>query len=588
MRTNELLYKWVTLLFVCFPPLVVLFIITRYSVNIPYLDHWDGFLDVYCAMEDKGLEFSHFWRQQNEHRLIFPKIIMLVLAAFTHWNVICEQYFSLFTQACTLLLIFFMSKKTLLPTENLLSNFFKIVTSLMMFSMVQYKNWAWGWPFHIFLNVFAVCFTCSVMAHWKGNWKGLLLLTAGTLVATYSYASGIVLWGIVFIWLLFSDSGRRRPLFVLFWIVMACIVFFSYMYHYEKPAYHPSLMTIIEHPLIFLAYFFSFIGSPFGMGFVQPASILFGIFGVAVLFCLVFFAYIQGHHDMFKRSFPWFGIISYVILCACITGIGRSSLGVSQALASRYTTISILFWISLFVMALSYIPVFLRHNKSLCRKYTSAIITLILFFLVSFYAMSYEYGVSYFKKHNFLLTRLHSLLQYNRHYGSDSMLTLLHPSKDYLLNSINILRQRKIGPFYNEISNSDGIYISGSYAGTLGNLHAKSWMQGDVTKIDSNTQISFQIDAPASGLYQFSAIIGFSPKLGFVSFKIDDMTVGKTDCKTINSRNLSQKLRRVNYGAVSLSKGSHKLTVLCNNDPIVIGALTFKQSMQNTDVSRKY
>ena len=193
-----------TFLIICFPPLIVLFFIGNYAVNIPYMDHWDGFLNILNAIEKGSLDFSHLWGQHNEHRLIIPKIIMLLLASVSRWNVIWEQYCNLLIHAFTLFLIFNIWKKTLQPERDSLTLLFRAFTSILLFSMVQYENWAWGWQIQIFLNVSAVCFTMWAMIKWPNNWFGLLLALVGATVATYSFANGMLIWVVVLLWFIVS------------------------------------------------------------------------------------------------------------------------------------------------------------------------------------------------------------------------------------------------------------------------------------------------------------------------------------------------------------------------------------------------
>jgi hypothetical protein len=68
------------------PFLVVVVLLLRYAVNVPYLDQWD-----LVPLVDKAytgrLSLAELWAPHNEHRIFFPQLIMVGLARLTHWNI---------------------------------------------------------------------------------------------------------------------------------------------------------------------------------------------------------------------------------------------------------------------------------------------------------------------------------------------------------------------------------------------------------------------------------------------------------------------------------------------------------------------
>ena len=72
------------------PAIVILVLILRYGVNVPYFDQWDCEGKLFKKFWEHQLTWGDFWEQHNEHRMFFPKLIYLALAYATHWNVIAE------------------------------------------------------------------------------------------------------------------------------------------------------------------------------------------------------------------------------------------------------------------------------------------------------------------------------------------------------------------------------------------------------------------------------------------------------------------------------------------------------------------
>src|SRR5262245_35820129 len=61
-----------------FPFLILIWAVARYSIDVPFLDQWD-LVPLIDKMYQGQLTFHDLWMQFNEHRILFPKIIMLGL-----------------------------------------------------------------------------------------------------------------------------------------------------------------------------------------------------------------------------------------------------------------------------------------------------------------------------------------------------------------------------------------------------------------------------------------------------------------------------------------------------------------------------
>ncbi len=71
------------------PLVFLLCVIFKYAVAVPYWDQWE-LVPLLEKMDAGGLTFHDLWAQHNEHRILFPKIIMLALARLTGWNTYYE------------------------------------------------------------------------------------------------------------------------------------------------------------------------------------------------------------------------------------------------------------------------------------------------------------------------------------------------------------------------------------------------------------------------------------------------------------------------------------------------------------------
>src|SRR6185295_10773946 len=97
---------------------------------------------------------SDIWTLHNEHRLLFPQIIMLGLARLTSWDIRFELGTSVLLATAIFLLL---SRQVLITAEKLQIPALRWAIPLIgvvVFSIGQYQNWLWGWQLQIFLSVF--------------------------------------------------------------------------------------------------------------------------------------------------------------------------------------------------------------------------------------------------------------------------------------------------------------------------------------------------------------------------------------------------------------------------------------------------
>src|SRR3954469_12330383 len=73
------------LLIIAVPPIYLTWVVLTQTVDVPFADQWTlvSVLDHFYA---GTLSFHDLWSQHNEHRLLFPRLIMLGLAIASGWN----------------------------------------------------------------------------------------------------------------------------------------------------------------------------------------------------------------------------------------------------------------------------------------------------------------------------------------------------------------------------------------------------------------------------------------------------------------------------------------------------------------------
>lgn len=354
-------------------PFIFLFILIRhYGVNVPYGDQWE-LVPFFKEFHEGDLSFADFWNQHNEHRILFPRMLMLVLAVVSDWNIRYELYLNLLLGLGIFVITLMLLKKSLVYVSRWSFVAGSILLSLIVFSPTQWENWLWGWQIQWFLAVFGVVLAVWALSGWPWvPWQGFIVAVLGGVVATYSLASGFFVWiCCIPLFLVRTTISRLLPL----WIGIGGLITYLYYMRYHKPIHHPPLTSFMDHPIAFVEYVFTFLSSSLfaGRGTLLVGPLLAIAFVVSILYLFV------RHRTIFFAALPWVSLAGYALLSGAAIAVTRVGFGVHQAMASRYTTVSQLFVIAVMVLALLAIENLSRgRNKRILWIASSSVLILFL------------------------------------------------------------------------------------------------------------------------------------------------------------------------------------------------------------------
>lgn len=371
------------------PPLYILYLITRYGIDVPFWDQWE-FVLLLKKFKTGALSFPDLWAQHNEHRILFPKLIMLVLAAATGWDIRYEFYANFFLAGLTFVFLNLLSRK---EAGGRCAPWFSVVSAFLVFSPVQVENWTWGWQIQIFLGVLGAVVAVWSVSRWPAQWKGLIVAMGAALLASYSFNNGLLTWPVVGILLLAQGQWKMRHIGL--WAAAFIISVFLYYHGYQKPELHPSLLYPLNHPYDYIRYVFAYLGSPLAFSKREHAIVI-GILLTCIL-CIASVQVWRSGREGFQRLLPWLALALYSILSAAVTGIGRLGFGVDQAMSGRYTTISTPFAVSVFVVAAYWIGDYLDLRKRLPGKLMAVVCFVSILFVFS-YASSFSRSLKKFAR----------------------------------------------------------------------------------------------------------------------------------------------------------------------------------------------
>ncbi|MCX5785052.1 MAG: hypothetical protein NTX59_05140 [Elusimicrobia bacterium] len=374
-------YRYVILASVPFIVLCVFLIST--TSNLPVSDQW-ALVPLLEKWYAGSLTLRDFITQYADHRVFFPRLIVVLMAAITHWNLYCEVAANLFMGILVCTILFYQIRKMEIFFKVQASAIYFFV-SVFVFSVAQSDNWfcAQIGPFLCILSSIAgVIFLSSPTFDLK---KFLFAIAAG-IIATYSYANGLLFWIIGFLILCVRPLSRKKAALTA-WCAISGLVAASYLWNFQKPPQRPSLLLAVHHPLQAAGYFFVFLGSPL-LPFERFAALI-GFFGLFCLTASIFVAYhaymaTQKNPVALLQLFPWFALAFFSIASAILVTIGRVGFGIAQATAPRYVTQSNLLWIALIVLtpiaAQSFMQVYSGLLSNIARNKVLQYVCLIGFF----------------------------------------------------------------------------------------------------------------------------------------------------------------------------------------------------------------
>lgn len=136
---------------------------------------------------------------------------MISLAVLTGWDTRYEVATNIILAVASSALLWLLLRRTFAHRTVLAVAAF--VVSVIVFSPSQYENWLWGWQIQWFLNLLALIAAVWALSGWRQSpWPRLVVAAAAATVATYSLASGFLVWLICLplIWLTRTSSDLCR------------------------------------------------------------------------------------------------------------------------------------------------------------------------------------------------------------------------------------------------------------------------------------------------------------------------------------------------------------------------------------------
>lgn len=370
-------------LLISVPVFFSLLYVRAFGVNVVVRDQWEV-ATLFGELSSGTLSLADLWEPHNEHRFFFPRMAMLALGSVTQWNTVAEMYLIQVCLIATLIVLFFAFRNTVGHKAILF-----VPIAFLVFSLRQRTNLLWGYQI-----TFAMTLAFTVLAlfllYASGNGRrGSLAFFAAVLcaaVATGSSIQGLLVWpaGLVQLLLLFGRERSSKVMLAL-WGSVGSAAWIFYFLGYERRGESPgSPISLLAAPFSGAEYFLTILGN--SLTSRQGAVVLAGALLLALIVIALLLVFKSGISGMPDGYAFWISLLAFSLLVLMTITVGRIELDTQSALASRYTTFSLLTVTSLYA-------IFTRLLKHRPQLATVVSLSLLLTMISPSAALSYKNAI---------------------------------------------------------------------------------------------------------------------------------------------------------------------------------------------------
>src|ERR1041384_1794132 len=197
-------------------PVLLAFGIQRKNwINIPIWDEWDTPGIALLHHAQGTLTWGDLWAQHNESRKVVPRLIHLVIASVSGWDVrqgmVLTFVCACAVSACALV---YLRRSSNRSASQVLPAW--LLVNVLLFAPSQYENFLSGFVFEIYIPFLCLIGCCAVnLSRWPLPAK-VACNSFLALIATYTFAHGILLW-VFAIPIPIRERRLRSALFFLVW-----------------------------------------------------------------------------------------------------------------------------------------------------------------------------------------------------------------------------------------------------------------------------------------------------------------------------------------------------------------------------------
>lgn len=345
MSTNRRVSRrWLALAaiaLIAMPALLVMSYVHSYAVDVPMFDDWHSIPPLENSLQGQ-LTFDDLWPQYNEHRILFPMLVMIALQRATAMDMRAQMYSSwaLLVIGCAFLLADHLRARP----RRLRSLLEFVPVAWLFFTLRQSDNLLWAWQIQMILCTTALIVSlCALRRVEKTAW--LIAAVAAGIVCSFSFFNGLLVWPCG---LLVARHSARPERATAVWCAAGTVAIALYLHGWHIVTEHPSPAFGLRHPGIASRYLLASVGGalfPDVNSAIAAGGVVLG--AGAVLLALWW--------PRRKVAAPSIGPALFVfsIGTSIMLTVGRAGFGVEQALAGRYASLTVFAPIGIYLFAIS-------------------------------------------------------------------------------------------------------------------------------------------------------------------------------------------------------------------------------------------
>ncbi len=320
--------------------------VARIATDVPFYDEW-RFIPFIEKWRAGALTWADVVAQHDGHRIVTTRLAILASARLTHWNILYEVWGGFAFLVGTGAILAWLHGRATRSSGAGWSVASAFALATIVFGLRQWENLYAPWGLCIFSLGFFALLTFVLVQ--RRRW-GAAMATAT--LASLSFTNGILVWPIVLLQLLVeeyrvapsgAEAARRAARPAAAWVAVGAAVLAAYFSRYDRGLAHPSGSAGVIG-LRFLAAIGTSIspdrgvvsgGAPLSPLTGAPLSIALGVFTLAALALAL--------RPRPRRELPadyglHLAMALFSLGSVAMLALGRSYLGLLQALSSRYTT----------------------------------------------------------------------------------------------------------------------------------------------------------------------------------------------------------------------------------------------------------
>jgi hypothetical protein len=321
---------------------------------------WDQWFEVTPAQQ-----LHHFFQRNAEHVIASARVVYIFdeLVGGGRNTFSTAMTFVLLAFQCLLLCRLYLLSQSRRPQFAAMTLIVAFVLACL-FSMAQWENLAWGFQVVLVENFFLATLAFTLVAIRTPGWRNDILVAFVGVAASFTMANGVLVPLLVLALAFLLGYELAAMLRLSCAVVIGWSIFIAAQFFYQTAGgnYHAPLTLEKLWPLS--QFLCATLASPFlGPNRLQ-AAVEIGALGIgilAVIFVKLLYdgGFVLRRHTAQPQERARLALLTLACFCliSCASiAIGRAFQGIGQAFSSRYSTGAIVFWVSLLLLFLSFIP----------------------------------------------------------------------------------------------------------------------------------------------------------------------------------------------------------------------------------------